>query len=199
MANKDDLRYVRTEQAIRSTFMGLVAQKSVNTVTVSEICTHAGISRNAFYLHHAGVTELYGALIDELVEDVRRESLASADRRTVTGKDDDFGMAILSALGRHEQLLRALLPADDGPLAKCLAEGIEDAYVEAALRFGEHGGRMRHRLSCAFSAWAAVGFVLRWVSLTDRPLAEAREVFNLHQSSVSDVGADYLLHGRKGS
>ncbi|MGI6221453.1 MAG: TetR/AcrR family transcriptional regulator [Coriobacteriales bacterium] len=197
MPNVDDLRYVRTEGAIRTAFMELVAEGPVASITVSDLCRRAGISRNAFYLHHAGATELFAALVNELVEDVRAESLESAERRTATGRDDDFSSCIMNALARHETLLRALLPADDGSLAKCLIEGIGDSFAEAGARFGEHGAGMEHRLRCAFSAGAIVAFVHRWIAETDRPLSEARAQFEELAAGVADVSARHLLDGTR--
>lgn len=172
MANTDDLRYVRTEAAMRSAFLALVAEQPVASVTASAVCRRAGISRNAFYLHHSGVAALYAAMVDEVIADVRRECVASAERVLASGGvDDELVPSGVAALGKHEKLLRALLPSDDGSLAKLLADGVADAYVEAALLFGEHGGGIEHRLRCAYSAWAFVGILQRWFGLSDEPIS----------------------------
>ena len=192
MANTEDLRYLRTERAIRSAFMELVAEAPVSSITASALCRRAGISRNAFYLHHANVSALYAALVGELVDDIRSESLASADRRAKTG-EDDFEAAIIGALTIHEDVLRSLLPSDDGSLAVRLADSIEEAFVEAALQFGEHGGSAEHRLRCAFSAWALVGFARRWLAGTGQPLEEGVARFRELHASASASGAEYLL------
>lgn len=196
MANTGDLRYVRTEEAIRMAFMALVSQHPVASVTASALCREAGISRNAFYLHHAGINELYAAMVGELIEDIRTDSLSSANRRVATGRDDELDEALMSSLARHEQLLRALLPSDDGTLAKCLAEGIEDCFVEAALRFGEHGGSPEHRLRCAFAAWALVGFAMRWIAGTDQPLTEGLPLLRELHTSAMEASASYLMSSR---
>ncbi|MDO4400543.1 MAG: TetR/AcrR family transcriptional regulator [Coriobacteriia bacterium] len=193
MANMEDLRYVRTERDIRSAFMKLVSGKSVGSVTVTALCREASISRNAFYLHHASIAELYATLVSELVDDVRAESLASAERRMANGEDDALSVAIIGALSRHEDLLRSLLPSDEGALAKCLAEGIEAAYVEAALRFGEHGGDADHRLRCAYAAWSLVGLVSRWIAETERPVDDVLALYEEISSSVVEASARYLM------
>ncbi|MBR3223959.1 MAG: TetR/AcrR family transcriptional regulator [Atopobiaceae bacterium] len=193
MAKTDDMRYLRTEAAIRSAFLDLVLEGPIASVTATAVCQRAGISRNAFYLHHAGVQGLYATLVDELVEDIRSESLASAERRSLTGEDDSFSSSVLGAVARHEETLRALLPSDDGSLTKCLAEGIEEAFVEAALRFGEHGGSQEHRLRCAYAAWAVVGMAARWISLTQRPILEAIPQFELLAAGVNEQSSRYLL------
>lgn len=194
MANTDDLRYVRTEDAIRSAFMELVAEAPVSSITASALCRKAGISRNAFYLHHASVAELYAVLVGELVDDVRTESIESAGRISATGNPDEaLAPAIVSALARHERLLRVLLPADDGSLAKCLAEGLETAYVDAALLVDQRGGNFQYRVSCAFAAWAHVGLITRWIADTDRPLAEAKPLFVSLQTYLTEYATNYLF------
>ena len=173
MANDKDPRYARTEAAIRSAFLELVRDAPVASVTASSVCRKAGISRNAFYLHHSGVAALYVAMVDELLADVRGACLASAKRVSASGDTDEgFMSSVLSALARHEGLLRALLPSDEGAIAKRLADGMADAYVEAALVLSGQGDSFEHRLRCAFSAWALMGFMQRWLSLTDRPIQE---------------------------
>jgi AcrR family transcriptional regulator len=196
MPNVDDLRYVCTETAIRETFMDLMGEKPVSAITASELCRRAGISRNAFYLHYASVPALYAILVNELVSDIRAEGLASVERRSATGRDDELNAAIVGALARHEGLLRSLLPTDDGSLAKCLAEGIEEAFVEAALRFGPHGGSLEHRLRCAYAAWGVVGLVSCWVAGTDRPLAEALPYYEEMQASGVKASTRFLLGGK---
>ncbi len=193
MTNTNDLRYVRTEGAIRDAFMGLVTKMPVASVTVSEVCRIAGISRNAFYLHYEGVPALYAALVGEILSEVRAEGLASVERRFATGTDDELEKAVIDALSKHENLLRSLLPSDDGSLAKCLAEGIEEAFVEAALRFGPHGGSLEHRARCAYAAWGLVGLASRWVAGTDRPLAEALPLYEEMQASGAEASARFLM------
>ena len=65
--------------------------------------------------------------------------------------------------------------------------------MEAALRFGEHGGSFEHRLRCAYAAWALVGFVQRWIADSDRPLTEGMARFRELHASASESAAKYLL------
>ena len=193
MANTEDMRYVRTEEAIRSAFMEIVAETPVASVTASALCRRAGISRNAFYLHHSSVAALYHTLVGELVDDLRAESIASAKRLSDTGNVDiALPRAIVGTFAKREKLLRALFPADDGSLVKQLAEGLEDAYVEAAILVGQRGASFEHRMNCAFASWAHVGLVSRWIAETDRPLAEALPLFESLQAGLSESATRFL-------
>lgn len=194
MANTKDLRFVRTEKAIRTAFMELVSEGPVDSITASAVCRRAGISRNAFYLHHSGVGALYAAMVDELLADVRDACIASSKRVVASRASDDelipTGVAVLM---KHEDLLKALLPSDDGTLVKRLAEGFEAAYIEAALAFGEHGASHEHRLRCAFTAWAIMGLLQRWFGLTDRPLSDLIPHLEDYMGGIQDSATRFLI------
>lgn len=196
MANDKDPRYVRTEAAIRSAFLELAHEAPVASVTASDVCRQAGISRNAFYLHHSGVAALYVAMVDELLADVREACLAFVERVCVSGNlDEGFMSSVLCALARHEGLLRALLPSDDGAIAKRLANGMADAYVEASLVLSEQGDSLEHRLRCTFSTWAILGVMQRWLSLTDRPISEMLPYLSEFHAGVQVDAMRYLTRG----
>ena len=196
MPNTEDLRYVRTEAAIREAFLALAAEGGAGRVSATQLCRRAGISRNAFYLHYAGVDALHDAMVGELVGELRAEAAESARRLAASGESDEgLAPAVLGAFAGHEAMLRTLLPSDDGRLAKRLAEGLEEGYVEAGMLVSSRGGSQRHRLSCAFSAWAHVGFVMRWIAMTDRPLPEAEGGFCDLQNPLSAVSTAYLTTG----
>ena len=196
MANDKDPRYARTEAAIRSAFLELVHNAPVTSVTASSVCRQAGISRNAFYLHHSGVAALYVAMVDELLADVRGACLSFAEKVSASGNNDEgFIPLVLSALVRHEGLLRALLPSDDGAIAKRLADGMADAYVEASLVLSDQGNSLENRLRCTFSAWALMGFMQRWLSLTDRPIQEMLPYLSEFHAGVLAEAMHYLTGG----
>lgn len=77
-----------------------------------------------------------------------------------------------------------------------LAAGVEEAFVEAALRFGEHGGSFEHCLHCAYGAHALIGFAIRWITDTERPLSESLEKLRELNTSAVEVSARYLMGDR---
>ena len=46
---KHDLRYIKTEQAIRKTFHELLQEKDVSKITVKELTERAEINKTTFY------------------------------------------------------------------------------------------------------------------------------------------------------
>ena len=71
---KQDLRVVRTKEAIREAFKSLVCELPYEKVTVKAIADRAGINRNTFYLHYETtddvLREIQGEHIAEYIERV---------------------------------------------------------------------------------------------------------------------------------
>ena len=53
MSVKEDLRVRRTKKALFTAFVNLVREKSIDEITVNELCESADIRRATFYKHYA--------------------------------------------------------------------------------------------------------------------------------------------------
>jgi AcrR family transcriptional regulator len=53
MSNKEDLRVRRTKKALFTAFFEMVKTKTIDEITVNELCEEAGIRRATFYKHYA--------------------------------------------------------------------------------------------------------------------------------------------------
>ena len=62
----EDRRTRKTKKAIESSFLTLLERKSINRITVAELCRMADIGRGTFYLHYMDVYDLYDKLENEL-------------------------------------------------------------------------------------------------------------------------------------
>lgn len=62
----EDRRTRKTKKAIESSFLALLERKSINRITVAELCRMADIGRGTFYLHYMDVYDLYDKLENEL-------------------------------------------------------------------------------------------------------------------------------------
>ena len=48
---KTDARIIHTRKALRDALLSLLPEKSVDTLTVKEVCEKANVSRATFYKH----------------------------------------------------------------------------------------------------------------------------------------------------
>ena len=67
---KIDRRIIYTKNAIKESFLQIKAVKDYNTITITDICRKAEISRSTFYLHYGNVSEVLDELIDDLMANV---------------------------------------------------------------------------------------------------------------------------------
>ena len=77
---KKDIRYNRTESLILDSFIELANKKSIEFISVTDICNKAKISRNAFYAHYEDkydflnkITELVLSELKTKIRDIPKE------------------------------------------------------------------------------------------------------------------------------
>lgn len=74
MTEKEDLRVVRTKEAIRSTFEQMICEMDYDKISVKELTERARINRKTFYIHYNSMDSLLFELQNELVEDFLRRT-----------------------------------------------------------------------------------------------------------------------------
>ena len=65
---KHDLRYIKTEKAIRKTFHELLQEKEISRITVKELTERAEINKTTFYAHYETLPDLVNTLEAENID-----------------------------------------------------------------------------------------------------------------------------------
>ena len=68
-----DLRTKKTKKLLRESLESLLRDKSLDDITVKEICEHASINRVTFYDHYFNKEELHNEIISEIEHDIIKE------------------------------------------------------------------------------------------------------------------------------
>lgn len=68
MANKVDVRIVKSKESLMSAMIGLLGKKKLEDLTISEICQEADVNRNTFYSHYSSVRELFDEMNGKYLE-----------------------------------------------------------------------------------------------------------------------------------
>ena len=68
MANKVDVRIVKSKESLMSALIGLRGKKKLEELTISEICQEADVNRNTFYSHYSSVRELFEEMNGKYME-----------------------------------------------------------------------------------------------------------------------------------
>ena len=76
---KNNLRFQETERKIKSAFLDLLGRRSMDDITVGDVCEAAGINRSTFYAHYDSAE----ALLEAMDEDMVRRLMAIFNDETV--------------------------------------------------------------------------------------------------------------------
>ena len=69
---KTDRRVKYTKMVIRQSFVKLLKQKSISTISIKEICEDADINRATFYAHYKNQYDLLNQIENEAINDIKR-------------------------------------------------------------------------------------------------------------------------------
>lgn len=76
---RTDRRVLRTRKAIMDAFSDLIAEQSIETVSISALARKANIDRKTFYLHYSSINDLVNSFIRQHVERLLRVLKEHAD------------------------------------------------------------------------------------------------------------------------
>ena len=67
-----DRRVLKTERAIRETFLSLLKDTNLNQITVTELSRRTDLGRGTFYLHYRDIYDLYDHIENELYRELEQ-------------------------------------------------------------------------------------------------------------------------------
>ena len=162
--NKNDLRYKKTEDKLRSALVSLLKRNTLESVSVRDICEKAGCSRNAFYLHYETKEDLYEAIINSVTE--KLIYALQADTNVFESRDEhtiiQYYDKIIDAIILHRDELDVLIKRDQGVLMMKLAKAIFAGNQETIHAFVVKEPTVEGSLNAAFLSAGIVGFIYEW-------------------------------------
>ena len=66
---KNDIRYIKNEERIKSAFKSMVEEMNFEDITVKELTKRANINRKTFYLHYSSIDDLLKCIQMELTNE----------------------------------------------------------------------------------------------------------------------------------
>ncbi len=101
-----DIRIKKTKNSIINAFLELRAQKSIEKITVKELCEKAMVNKSTFYSHFS---DLY-ALSEYLEIQLTNEILEEIEHpETLFSQPEEFNKQLIYAFLSHERLIQTLL------------------------------------------------------------------------------------------
>ena len=118
-SKKEDLRVTKTKNLIKNSFIDLIGLVGYQRITIKDLCEHAMINRNTFYLHYTDKDDLIKSMVNEVVEKYQEKitplapnfyiAVALRDTETFT----ENVKALLEIVSEDIELLRIILMDED--------------------------------------------------------------------------------------
>lgn len=108
---KEDLRVVKTKQAISLAFISLVEEKGFENVKIIDIANRANVNRNTIYLHY----ESKEMIVEDLLDSTFNASVSDFDiasyvtSRTSKKKSEEMFTSIFEIISQNIEFYRIIL------------------------------------------------------------------------------------------
>ena len=68
--NENDLRVIQTKKSLHQALLALLKNKTLESISISELCREAAVNRGTFYLHYKDVGALFNEHLHYLLQDL---------------------------------------------------------------------------------------------------------------------------------
>lgn len=133
--NKQDSRFIASEERIKEAFYKLLSRKTIDEIRTQEIIMAAGINKSTFYSHYRDKYDL----LDSIVSEAATILLPALDRvfsviLNKESKQSDFlssAELFANIYQRNEHLMRIVMKSTSGnALASKISDLIEKIWIE---------------------------------------------------------------------
>lgn len=101
-----DKRIIKTRKAIFDSFLDLLSEKDVNSISVVELCRRANINKSTFYLHYTGIDDCYKRLVDSYCERIFGIVEHIDYTRVATSPEDTVDSLLVELEGYMEYVIK---------------------------------------------------------------------------------------------
>ncbi len=102
---KEDLRVIRTKEAIRKTFEEMICEMDYEQISIKELAERARINRKTFYLHYDSLDDLLRELQNEMAKSFIERTRDLERPRDMDKITREFFLVSEGAGRLHERLL----------------------------------------------------------------------------------------------
>lgn len=184
--NPKDRRVRKTKTQLENGLAGLLREKAINEITVTELTERVDINRSTFYLHYRDIYDMMESIENELVEKI--EELIQARPVSPFGENSfPFIEDIFAILAENKAICAALL-GPNGDIA--FLHRIEAILSEHSLKvlqatFPEHSNDLQYDYSFCLSG--CVGLIKAWLAATPQESPEhmAKLTFRLIMNALT--------------
>ena len=187
-----DKRVRHTRRSLRQSLIELMQRKSVNQISVKEICDLAGINRNTFYAHYSTPRDILTEIENEYYAEMNRiqeSAIHSGDAAALI-------LGIMNMLQQNREISILLYGSNSDNRA--YDEYYRSAYARIMLAWIESGTKVQAdhlKWLFTFLSGAIDAMIRNWVKdgMRESPEILARLAASMCNASMESV---FLQHGK---
>ena len=124
---KTDTRVQFTKQKLKEAIIGLLQEKSIDKITVRELCDTAGLNRGTFYLHY----DTPAMLLKEIEEDFLTQNRKLFESFWQKGREQNIMEALFSYIKENRDIFCILMGPHGNPyFTTDLFDGMRDGILD---------------------------------------------------------------------
>ncbi len=174
MEKKLDLRVQRTRSSLMNALYELMCQKSLDEITVTELCDRAMIRKATFYKHFGDKTELLVYMIQEMQRLSEETNIIGYDPAIPASYYTGVFRYLMDFVDSNERFIVSVLKSSAGSAVRGILEEQIRVSIDRRLRQEEPGYlRESHTMLAVIYAGAIVSCASWWTLQKQRPDKEA--------------------------
>lgn len=159
----NDHRTRVTKILLRKSFLELLHQKSIQNISIKELCENAGINRGTFYSHYTDLPDLLTHIENEIISDFERtlEPLSETDKPF---NPVEISMEIFRCLKENADFCAVILHGNgDWGFANRLIRIGKERSLESYLSYFSNASRKQIELFYSFASAGCIGILRKWL------------------------------------
>jgi AcrR family transcriptional regulator len=161
MKEKMNQRVALTRRLLRESFTDILKNKSIETISVSELCKHAGINRSTFYAHYSIPSDI----LDEMKKDFAAELAESLRNVTNEMTPKERLIRICEYIHENRETEKTILlnSGDDEVLGAALASSFDIWGITLPFMDEKHLDADMQRLVRSFYFHGIFRVIREWI------------------------------------
>ncbi len=160
---KEDLRFQKTELAIRDSFFELIKHKTSNEITVSEISRHALLGRGTFYQHYKSIEDLVRAIEDEAISDMEEIYDKNAQKKKVENVSCLI-VYLIDYFDKNKDKILLLIRNSNGEFTSRAVNIFVRKYISCEYKESQEKLLRQDIIEGTFAICGFIGVINRWMS-----------------------------------
>ena len=160
--SKNDLRIVKTKDALHQALLQLLNDKDLDEISITEICKKAKINRGTFYLHYGQIEDVFEEYFKEITLDLA-SSYKEPYRRAAILNVDELDSSTIRIFHHIEKFkpFYEIIFSRKVPLRYyyMLFDEIVKLFLED---MDKQQGDFNHEMFASYQSNAIIGMIINW-------------------------------------